>query len=126
MLTRTFSVLLAVVLGGLLMVWLSVGRIRSALIVARDLSTQRQQAIDQLHQEISERQLVEQELRLSESKLSNIFTAVPEAIVVADARGCVEQCNVATAKIFGFELHDLIGQNIKILMRQQESDDHDG
>ncbi len=125
-LTRTFSVLLAVVLGGLLMVWLSVGRIRGALIVARDLSTQRQQAIDQLHQEISERQLVEQELRLSESKLNSIFTAVPEAIVVADARGRIEQCNVATAEIFGFELQDLIGQNIKILMRTQESAEHDG
>jgi len=125
-LTRTFSVLLAVVLGGLLMVWLSVGRIRGALIVARDLSTQRQQAIDQLHQEISERQLVEQELRLSESKLNSIFTAVPEAIVVADARGRIEQCNVATAEIFGFELQDLIGQNVKILMRTQESVEHDG
>jgi PAS domain S-box-containing protein len=125
-LTRTFSVLLAVVLGGLLMVWLSVGRIRGALIVARDLSTQRQLAIGQLHQEISERQLVEQELRLSESKLNSIFTAVPEAIVVADARGHIVQCNVATAEIFGFELQDLIGQNIKMLMRPQERAAHDG
>ena len=125
-LTRTFSVLLALVLGGLLMVWLSVQRIRGALQVARDLSTQRQQAIGQLHQEISERQMVEQELRLSESKLNSIFTAVPEAIVVADARGCIEQCNVATAEIFGFELQGLIGQNIKILMQPQERAMHDG
>ena len=125
-LTRTFSVLLAVVLGGLLMVWLSVRRIRGALQVARDLSTQRQQAIGQLHQEISERQMVEQELRLSESKLNSIFTAVPEAIVVADARGHIVQCNVATAEIFGFEPQDLIGQNIKMLMRPQERAAHDG
>jgi len=125
-LTRTFSVLLAVVLGGLLMVWLSVRRIRGALQVARDLSTQRQQAIGQLHQEISERQMVEQELRLSESKLNSIFTAVPEAIVVADGRGRIVQCNVATAEIFGFELQDLIGQNIKILMQPQERAMHDG
>ena len=124
-LTRTFSVLLAVVLGGLLMVWLSVRRIRGALQVARDLSTQRQQAIGQLHQEISERQMVEQELRLSESKLNSIFTAVPEAIVVADGRGRIVQCNVATAEIFGFELQDLIGQNIKILMQPQERAAHD-
>jgi PAS domain S-box-containing protein len=125
-LTRTFCVLLAVVLGGLLMVWLSVRRIRGALQVARDLSTQRQQAIGQLHQEISERQMVEQELRLSESKLNSIFTAVPEAIVVADGRGRIVQCNVATAEIFGFELQDLIGQNIKILMQPQERAMHDG
>jgi PAS domain S-box-containing protein len=90
------------------------------------LSTQRQQAIGQLHQEISERQMVEQELRLSESKLNSIFTAVPEAIVVADGRGRIVQCNVATAEIFGFELQDLIGQNIKILMQPQERAMHDG
>ena len=125
-LTRTFSVLLAVVLGGLLMVWFSVRRIRGALIVARDLSTQRQQAIGQLNQEISDRQLIEQELRLSESKLNSIFTAVPEAIVVADARGHIVQCNLATAEIFGFELRDLIGQNIKMLMRPHERAAHDG
>ncbi len=125
-LTRTFSVLLAVVLGGLLMVWFSVRRIRGALIVARDLSTQRQQAIGQLNQEISERRLIEQELRLSESKLNSIFTAVPEAIVVADARGHIVQCNLATAEIFGFELRDLIGQNIKMLMRPHERAAHDG
>ncbi|MEY4438863.1 MAG: Autoinducer 2 sensor kinase/phosphatase LuxQ [Pseudomonadota bacterium] len=125
-LTRTFTVLLAVVLWGLLMVWLSVRRIRGALIVARDLSAQRQQAIGQLHQEISERQLIEQELRLSESKLQSIFTAVPEAIVVADARGRIVQCNVATAEIFGFKLEELIGQNIKILMQPNERAVHDG
>jgi PAS domain S-box-containing protein len=125
-LTRTFSVLLAVVLGGLLMVWLSVRRIRGALMVARDLSTQRQQAIGQLHQEISERQLIEQELRLSESKLNSIFTSVPEAIVVADSHGHIVQCNVATAEIFGFEQHELIGQNIKILMQSHERSMHDG
>ena len=124
-LTRTFSVLLAVVLGGLLMVWLSVGRIRGALMVTRDLSTQRQQAIGQLHQEISERQLIEQELRLSESKLNSIFTSVPEAIVVADACGRIVQCNVATAEIFGFESHELIGENIKIFMQSHERAVHD-
>jgi len=125
-LTRTFTVLLVALLGGLLLVWLSVRRIRAALIVARDLSTQRQQAIGQLHQEISERQLVEQELRLSESKLNSIFTSVPEAIVVADARGRIVQCNVATAEIFGFLPQELEGQNINVLMQAQEHDAHDG
>lgn len=125
-LTRTFTVLLVALLGGLLLVWLSVRRIRAALIVARDLSTQRQQAIGQLHQEISERQLVEQELRLSESKLNSIFTSVPEAIVVADARGLIVQCNVATAEIFGFLPQELEGQNINVLMQAQEHDAHDG
>lgn len=125
-LTRTFTVLLLVVLGGLLLVWLSVRRIRAALMVARDLSAQRQAAIQQLNQEISERRLVEQELRLSESKLNSIFISVPEAIVVADARGRIVQCNLATAEIFGFTQAELHGQNLNVLMQPQERQAHDG
>ncbi len=126
LLTRTFVVLLGLLLGGLLMVWLSVRRIRAALMVARDLSAQRQQAIQQLNREIADRQVVEQELRLSESKLNSIFASVPEAIVVADARGKIVQCNVATAEIFGFLQQELIGQNVSVLMQTQEHQAHDG
>ena len=125
-LTRTFTVLLLVVLGGLLLVWFSVRRIRTALMVARDLSAQRQDAIQQLNQEISDRQLVEQELRLSESKLNSIFISVPEAIVVADAKGRIVQCNLATAEIFGFKQTELEGQNLSVLMQPQERQAHDG
>jgi PAS domain S-box-containing protein len=125
LLTRTFVVLLGLLLGGLLMIWLSVRRIRGALMVARDLSAQRQQAIQQLNREIADRQVIEQELRLSESKLNSIFASVPEAIVVADARGKIVQCNVATAEIFGFVQKELIGQNVSVLMQTQEHHAHD-
>ena len=109
-LTRTFAVLLVALLGGLMLVWLSVRRIRSSLMVTRDLSEQRKDAIQRLNQEIADRQLVEQELRLSESKLNSIFTSVPEAIVVSDAKGLIVQCNAATAEIFGYTLQELLGQ----------------
>jgi PAS domain S-box-containing protein len=70
--------------------------------------------------------LVEQELRLSESKLNSIFTSVPEAIVVSDAKGLIVQCNAATAEIFGYTLQELLGQNISTLMQPQERSAHDG
>ncbi len=125
-LTRTFAVLLVALLGGLMLVWLSVRRIRSSLMVTRDLSEQRKDAIQRLNREIADRQLVEQELRLSESKLNSIFTSVPEAIVVSDAKGLIVQCNAATAEIFGYTLQELLGQNISILMQPQERSAHDG
>jgi PAS domain S-box-containing protein len=125
-LTRTFTVLLVALLGGLMLVWVSVRRIRSSLMVARDLSEQRKDAIQRLNQEIADRQLVEQELRLSESKLNSIFTSVPEAIVVSDAKGLIVQCNAATAEIFGYQQQELLGQNISILMHLQERTAHDG
>lgn len=111
-LTRTFTVLLLIVLAGILLVWQSMRRIRAALLTARDLSAQRQLAI--------------QELRLSESKLHSIFESVPEAIVVADHKGLIVQCNLATADMFGFTQAELLGRNISILMKPNERSQHDG
>jgi PAS domain S-box-containing protein len=111
LLNRAFVVLLMVLLGGILMVWLSVRRIRSALETAHELSAQRQAAI--------------QELRLSESKLNSIFESVPEAIVVADSKGQIVQCNLATTEVFGFQPAELIGQNVNVLMPQKDRTAHD-
>jgi signal transduction histidine kinase/CheY-like chemotaxis protein len=68
-LNRTFAVLLAVLFWGSFFVWLSVRRIRMALQTARQLSEERQVAIRQLSQEITEREQVESQLRLSEGLL---------------------------------------------------------
>ena len=125
-LNRTFLVLLAVLFCGWFLIWISVRRIRSALQTSRQLSADRQQAIDQLSQEITERQQAERQLQLTESKLSGIFKSVPEAIVVANARGIIVQCNAATESIFGYTQEDLMGQNIQLLMDGHDRAQHDG
>lgn len=124
-LNRTFLVLLAVLFCGLFLIWVSVRRIRSALQTSRRLSADRQQAIDQLSQEITERQQAERQLQLTESKLSGIFKSVPEAIVVANAQGVIVQCNAATESIFGYGQADLMGQKIQMLMDGDDRAHHD-
>ena len=111
-LNRTFTVLLLVLLVGLLLIWLSVRRIRLALATSRQLSSEREQAI--------------RHLRLSESKLNSIFSAVPDAIVVANQAGVVVQCNPAVAQIFGYTVEELMGQNVRVLMDSEQSASHDG
>ncbi len=125
-LNRTFTILLVLLFGGLWLIWFSVRRLRSALLDSRRLSTERQQAIRQLSDEITERKSVERSLRLSESKLNSIFQSVPEAIVVADAQGRIVQCNDATAAIFGYRMEQLMGQRINLLMNASERKQHDG
>lgn len=125
-LNRTFLVLLAVLFCGLFLIWISVRRIRSALQTSRQLSADRQQAIDQLSQEVAERQQAERQLQLTESKLSGIFKSVPEAIVVANAQGIIVQCNAATEQIFGYTQDNLMGQNIQLLMDEDDRVQHDG
>ena len=111
-LNRTFTVLLLVLLVGLLLIWLSVRRIRLALATSRQLSSEREQAI--------------RHLRLSESKLNSIFSAVPDAIVVANQAGVVVQCNPAVAQIFGYTVEELMGRNVRVLMDSEQSASHDG
>ena len=124
-LNRTFVVLLVLLFLGLLLIWFSVKRIRTALITAHQLSAGRQTAISQLNEEIAERKQVERHLRLSESKLHSIFKSVPEAIVVADSQGKIVQCNDATAAIFGYSMQALVGQHVSLLMAEAEQGPHD-
>ena len=111
-LNKTFAVLLAVMLCGLVLIWFSVRRIRMALATTRQLSVEREAAI--------------RDLRLSESKLHSIFTSVPDAIVVASHCGTIVQCNPAATTLFGYAMDELIGGNVKILVPDQERGEHDG
>jgi PAS domain S-box-containing protein len=125
-LNRTFMVLLGLLILGLILVWWILRRFRLALLRSRQLSDERQDAIEQLSQEIEDREEVEHRLRLSESKLQSIFKSVPEAIVVADAQGVMVQCNEATCTIFGFAHEELIGQKVERLMGMTDAISIDG
>jgi PAS domain S-box-containing protein len=124
-LNRTFVVLLVLLLLGFLLIWFTVKRIRTALMTSRQLSNERQVAIRQLNEEIAEREQVEKNLRLSESKLQSIFKSVPEAVVVANAQGHIVQCNDATAAIFDYPMQALMGQRVNMLMADAEQEQLD-
>ena len=109
-LNRTFTVLLIVLLCGLLLIWLSVRRIRLALATSHRLSAEREEA--------------NHHLRLSESKLHGIFASVPDAIVVANQTGQIVQCNPAAGRIFGYEMADLLGQKVDVLMDAEQQVQH--
>lgn len=110
-LNRTFTVLLLVLFGGLVLIWFSVRRIRVALATAHRLSSEREEAM--------------RDLRLSESKLNSIFSSVPDAIVVAKQCGTIVQCNPAVAGIFDYRVEDLLGSNVKVLMDELLQSQHD-
>ncbi len=125
-LNRTFAVLLLLLFLGFTLVWLSLRRMRAALLTSRMLSDERQTAIRRLSEEITERGQVEKNLRLSESKLQSIFRSVPEGVVVADPQGKIVQCNDATASIFGYTMQELMGQRVDFLLADSDRHPDDG
>ena len=125
LLNRTFYVLVTLLFAGFVVIWLSVRGLRRTLLEAKNLSGEREKAIDQLSEQIHERMAVERSLRLSESKLNSIFQSVPEAIVVANTHGRIVQCNEATSTMFGLPMDQLLGQHIQVLMNPEDQSRHD-
>lgn len=55
-----------------------------------------------------------------------LLAAAVDAIVVADAEGCILRCNAAANRLFGHIDPTLDGQNIRVLMPEIEASRHDG
>ena len=50
------------------------------------------------------------------SKLKAIIEMAVDGIITIDERGLIEATNPATCKIFGYDVVEMLGQNINILM----------
>jgi PAS domain S-box-containing protein len=123
-LNQTFAALVVLVFVSMTVVWVGFRRLQSAFQATRHLSTEREKANNQLRHEVVERQQIEHNLRLSESKLAGIFKAAPEGIVVIDTQGVIIQANPAADTMFGYAPGALIGQDVSILMAPAERERH--
>jgi PAS domain S-box-containing protein len=123
-LNQTFAAMVVMVFVCMTVVWVGFRRLQSAFQATRHLSAEREKANNQLRREVAERQQIEHNLRLSESKLAGIFNAAPEGIVVIDTQGIIIQANPATDQMFGYAPGALIGQDVGKLMAPAERERH--
>ncbi|MBF0277750.1 MAG: PAS domain S-box protein [SAR324 cluster bacterium] len=76
-------------------------------------------------QDITESKLNEIALRESESRYRTIFETAVDGIVSIDEKGLISGFNPAAEKIFGYQLHEVLGKNIKMLMPSPFREEHD-
>jgi len=69
---------------------------------------------------------VEEALRTRESHLQSILETVPDAMIVIDRRGIMQFFSSAAERQFGYAEHEVIGQNVSILMPNPDRSRHDG
>ena len=76
--------------------------------------------------DITQEKKKENELELSKNQFKAIFDNAVIAMIIISDRGLIQMANPATIQLFGFELTEVIGQNIKILMPEPFHSEHDG
>jgi len=68
---------------------------------------------------------VMQDLIAGEAHLKSILETVPDAMIVIDEHGTVKSFSPAAERLFGYGAHDVIGQNVKMLMPSPYRENHD-
>ena len=63
---------------------------------------------------------------IERTALSAILDSAVDAIITIDPKGSIISANPATETLFGYEVPEILGQNIKILMPSPYHEEHDG
>lgn len=83
-------------------------------------------AIDELKEARLDLETMVAKLRDSETHYRSLVEFAPDAIIVINERGIIEQCNPAAKALFGYDPGELEGSNISILMPEPDKSAHDG
>lgn len=59
------------------------------------------------------------------AKLNALLNAAVDAMIIIDHTGTIELFNAAAQRMFGYSVHEVIGQNIKMLMPEPYRKEHD-
>ncbi|MDH5182127.1 MAG: PAS domain S-box protein, partial [Gammaproteobacteria bacterium] len=75
--------------------------------------------------DITDRKLAEIQLQESEFRHRTIIDSMLDAVITIDSNGRIESFNAAAEEMFGYKTHEVLGNNIAMLMTAQHRDKHD-
>jgi PAS domain S-box-containing protein len=75
--------------------------------------------------DIHERHVAEEQLREQVERMRGVLETAGDAIITIDEGGVIESVNPAAERMFDYRAADMLGQNIKLLMPEDEQARHD-
>ncbi len=73
-----------------------------------------------------ERQRVSISLMKSEKRINAILNDTVDAIITINEKGIIDQFNSSAIKMFGYDINEVKGKNVKMLMPEPYQTEHDG
>jgi two-component system sensor kinase FixL len=70
-------------------------------------------------------QRARQQSAAREAHLQSILDTVPEAMIVIDERGAIQSFSSAAQRLFGYDQHEVLGENVKMIMPSPYRENHD-
>lgn len=74
--------------------------------------------------DISARMQAEKNLSKSEHRFNRLLEAAPDGILIVDENGAIEHANPQVTQIFGYEIEELIGRPIEVLVPDSKKKEH--
>ena len=76
--------------------------------------------------DVTERNAAQNEVRTQGDRMRAVFDTLHEGLVLADDSGDIVDINPVVMDMFGYDRQELIGENLSILMTEENSREHDG
>jgi PAS domain S-box-containing protein len=99
---------------------------RELLEANENLEKQVKKRTAQLRMENEARKKAQHILEHHEERLRTILETAPDGIITIDQTGIIESINPAAEAIFGYTHDEIIGKNVRVLMAESTSIEHDG
>jgi len=78
------------------------------------------------HEDITDQAMTETFLRESEARFAELFESAPDGLMLCDHKGVIQLVNGEANRIFGYDLDELVGKTIEMLIPEDLRERHLG